>query len=54
MDGLADVVLKGGITRYREESTIVDLSEPTPRLVREGVVTRGEIEAFLGCVCGTD
>jgi L-threonylcarbamoyladenylate synthase len=54
MDGLADVVLKGGITRYREESTVVDLSGPTPRLVREGVVTRGEIEAFLGCACGAD
>jgi len=54
MDGLADVVLKGGVTRYREESTVVDLSGPTPRLVREGVVTRDEIEAFLGCVCGTD
>ncbi len=53
MDGLADVVLKGGATRYRQESTVVDLSGPTPRLVREGVVRRGEIEAFLGCACGT-
>jgi tRNA A37 threonylcarbamoyladenosine synthetase subunit TsaC/SUA5/YrdC len=52
MDGLADVVLKGGATRYRGESTVVDLSGPTPRLVREGVVTRDEIETFLGCACG--
>jgi L-threonylcarbamoyladenylate synthase len=54
MDGLADIVLKGGVTRYREESTIVDLSGPTPRLVREGVVKRGEIESVLGCACGAD
>jgi L-threonylcarbamoyladenylate synthase len=52
MDGLADVVLKGGATRYRGESTVVDLSGPTPRLVREGVVTRVEIETFLRCACG--
>ncbi|MCX6339874.1 MAG: L-threonylcarbamoyladenylate synthase [Candidatus Aureabacteria bacterium] len=54
MDGLADIVLKGGVTRCRGESTIVDLSGPAPRLVREGVVTRDELEAFLGCACGAD
>lgn len=54
MDGRADVILEGGATRYREESTIVDLSGPTPRIVREGVVTRDELEAFLGCACGAD
>lgn len=52
MDGLADVVLRGGPTRYRTESTIVDLGGPAPVVLREGVVTRREIEAFLGCAVG--
>ncbi|MEJ2745733.1 MAG: L-threonylcarbamoyladenylate synthase [bacterium] len=49
LDGLADVVLKGGATRYRMESTVIDLSGEAPIILREGVVGRDEIESFLGC-----
>lgn len=48
MDGLADVVLKGGRTRCGRESSIVDLGGDAPRLVREGAVGRREIEEALG------
>ncbi len=52
LDGLADVVLKGGATRYRTESTVIDLSGPVPLILREGIVERREIESFLGCALG--
>ncbi|MEI6634606.1 MAG: L-threonylcarbamoyladenylate synthase [Chlamydiota bacterium] len=48
MDGLADIVLKGGRTRCGRESTIVDLAGADPRMVREGVIGREEIEEALG------
>jgi L-threonylcarbamoyladenylate synthase len=48
MDGLADMVLKGGRTRCGLESTIVDLAGAEPRMVREGVIGRKEIEEVLG------
>lgn len=48
MDGLADIVLKGGRTRCGRESTIVDLAGAEPRMVREGVIGREEIEEALG------
>lgn len=48
MDGLADVVLRGGRTRWARESTIVDMGGGTPRVVREGAIGGGEIEEALG------
>ncbi len=47
MDGRADVVLKGGRTRCGGESTIVDLGGEGARIVRAGVIGRGEIEEAL-------
>jgi L-threonylcarbamoyladenylate synthase len=43
MEGLADVILKGGTTRYRTESTVVDLSGPTALVLREGVILKSQI-----------
>jgi len=45
MAGRADVVLKGGKTRYGRESTIVDFTGDEPLIVREGIITKAEIES---------
>jgi L-threonylcarbamoyladenylate synthase len=43
-----EFVLDGGPTEVGLESTILDLSNATPRLLRPGVATREEIEAAVG------
>jgi L-threonylcarbamoyladenylate synthase len=47
-DGTVDMVLDGGACPVGIESTIVDLSGPTPRLLRPGAVTRQQLEDVLG------
>jgi L-threonylcarbamoyladenylate synthase len=47
-DGAVDMVLDGGDCPVGIESTIVDLSGPTPRLLRPGAVTRKQLENVLG------
>lgn len=42
-----DLVLEGGASEVGIESTIVDLSGPTPVVLRPGAVTREQIEAAL-------
>ncbi|HEX5756615.1 MAG TPA: L-threonylcarbamoyladenylate synthase [Arenimonas sp.] len=44
------VVLDGGPCAVGLESTIVDFSGPTPRILRPGQISRGEIEALIGAV----
>lgn len=44
------VVLDGGPCAVGLESTIVDLSGDTPRILRPGQIARGEIEALIGAV----
>jgi L-threonylcarbamoyladenylate synthase len=44
----ADAMVDDGPTRYRQESTIVDLSAGEPRVVREGVVSVATLERVLG------
>lgn len=46
--GKVDLILDGGACPVGIESTILDLSAAAPRLLRPGVVTRGELEAVLG------
>ena len=41
------LVVDGGPTRSELPSTVIDVSGARPRLVREGVVTRAELEATL-------
>ncbi len=48
LDGRIDLVLDGGACAVGVESTILDLTEPTPRLLRPGGVARESIEAVLG------
>jgi L-threonylcarbamoyladenylate synthase len=43
-----DLILDGGACRVGVESTIVDLSDGAPRLLRPGGVPRERIEAILG------
>ena len=47
-DGRIPAVVDGGPCRVGVESTIVDLTEDTPRLLRPGGVSREALEAVLG------
>lgn len=46
--GRIDAVLDGGECGVGIESTVLDLTEPTPRVLRPGMVTAGEIAEVLG------
>ncbi len=48
--GVVDFVVDAGPTPGGLESTIVDLSRGTPRLLREGAVSRAAIEEIVGPV----
>ncbi len=50
---MVSLVIDGGTCRQRLESTVVDLSQDGPRILREGVVSRQEIEEALGQPVGT-
>lgn len=43
-----DLILDGGPCSGGLESTVLDLSRPTPRLLRPGLVTLPELEALIG------
>ena len=45
-----DLILDGGPARSSLPSTVVDVTGARPMLIREGVVTRAELEASLGAV----
>jgi L-threonylcarbamoyladenylate synthase len=47
-DGKVDLIIDGGACPVGIESTIVDLSTETPRLLRPGAVTRPQLQATLG------
>jgi L-threonylcarbamoyladenylate synthase len=42
------LILDGGPCRIGLESTVLDLSEPAPRLLRPGAVVRPDLEAVIG------
>ena len=48
MWGKVDLILDGGPTRLGVESTVLDLTEDPPRILRPGSVTREELEEVLG------
>ncbi|MFO0808183.1 MAG: L-threonylcarbamoyladenylate synthase [Gemmataceae bacterium] len=48
--GLADLVLDGGPCAGGIESTVLDVTTPTPRLLRPGLVTVAMLEAVVGSV----
>jgi L-threonylcarbamoyladenylate synthase len=45
-DGLA-LVVDGGTARTDAPSTVLDVTNPRPRLIREGVLTRAQLEETL-------
>ncbi len=50
MDGVIDMVIDGGDVRIGIESTIVDLTEGTPTILRPGYVSREMLDGVLGRV----
>ena len=47
LDGVIDLVLDGGPTEDRIASTVLDVTATPARLLREGKITRAELERFL-------
>ncbi len=47
-EGKCDVILDGGPCEFGIESTMVNLSQGTPSILRHGVITREMLEATLG------
>ena len=47
LDGVIDLVLDGGETADRTPSTVLDLTSDPARLLREGKITRAELEPYL-------
>ena len=43
-----DLIIDGGPSRVGRESTVVDITSDTPRMLREGAISRREIERALG------
>jgi L-threonylcarbamoyladenylate synthase len=43
-----DLIIDGGPSRVGRESTVVDITEDAPRMLREGAISRREIERALG------
>jgi len=41
-----DLIIDGGEVTATQPSTVLDLSKPEPRLIREGAVSRGELKEF--------
>ncbi len=54
LTGRIDLVIDGGAAPGGLESTVLDLSDNKPRLLRPGLVTLGELEAAIGepVLCG--
>ena len=47
LDGAIDLVLDGGETTDRTPSTVLDVTVTPARLLREGKITRAELERYL-------
>lgn len=50
MDGRIDMIIDGGIIEIGLESTIIDLTEEIPIILRPGFITREMLEAVIGTV----
>lgn len=42
-----DFIIQSGTTKFKKESTIVDLTQTPPKILREGVISKFEIELIL-------
>ncbi len=50
MGEMVELIIDGGQSRTRLESTVIDITHDKPEIVREGAVSRGEVEKALGQV----
>jgi L-threonylcarbamoyladenylate synthase len=48
MGEMVDLVIDGGHCEARVESTVIDITRDVPEVLREGPVSRGEIEEVVG------
>ena len=48
MGEMVELIIDGGQSRTRLESTVIDITRNEPEIVREGAVSRGEVEEALG------
>ena len=48
MGDMVELIIDGGESRTRLESTVIDITHDKPEIVREGAVGRGEVEKALG------
>ncbi len=48
MGEMVELIIDGGQSRTRLESTVIDIIRDKPEIVREGAVSRGEVEEALG------
>ncbi len=47
MGEMVELIIDGGQSRTRLESTVIDITRDKPEIVREGAVSRGEVEEAL-------
>ncbi len=50
LDGLVDMIIDGGDCEIGLESTIIDLTEETPMILRPGYITPADLERIFGSV----
>ena len=50
LDALPEMIIDGGQCRVGLESTVLDLTQTTPAILRPGSITREQIEAVIGPV----
>ncbi len=50
MGEMVELIIDGGQSRTGLESTVIDITHDEPEIVREGAVSRGEVEKALGQV----
>ena len=49
LDGRVELILDGGPCLVGLESTVLDLTGPTPTILRPGAITSSQIAAIIGC-----
>ena len=52
-EGAVDLIVDGGKTKGLLPSTVVDLSQDKPRLVREGAIPKAQLEKHLPSLSGS-
>ncbi len=45
---MVELIIDGGQSRARLESTVIDITHDKPEIVRDGAISRGEVEEALG------